>query len=84
MKSHSLEAHLVPTDEGYEEGKTDDHKKFSTTVTHLNFINFANARKRKQEKMVGYRCLVYILHYNTSHKFLPLLLFSFIQVIFYQ
>ncbi|KAJ9586214.1 hypothetical protein L9F63_020123 [Diploptera punctata] len=42
----------VPADEGYEEGKTDENKKFSSPVTHLSFINFANARKRKQEKKV--------------------------------
>jgi len=46
--------YVVPADEGYEEGKVDD-KKFSTAVTHLNFINFTNARKRKQEKKVSYR-----------------------------
>jgi hypothetical protein len=53
MKSHAVQHRLVPADEGYEEGKTDDHNKFSAMVTHLNFINFANARKRKQEKLVG-------------------------------
>ncbi|PNF20002.1 hypothetical protein B7P43_G08647, partial [Cryptotermes secundus] len=47
--SHTVE-HNVPADEGYEEGKMDDNRKFSTPVTHLNFINFANARKRKQGK----------------------------------
>ncbi|KDR24443.1 WD repeat-containing protein 60 isoform X2 [Zootermopsis nevadensis] len=53
MKSHVVDARLLPTDEGYVEGKADDQKHFSTTVTPLNFINFANARKRKQEKMAN-------------------------------
>lgn len=53
-KSHMVGHYVVPADEGYEEGKVDD-KKFSTAVTHLNFINFTNARKRKQEKKVSYR-----------------------------
>jgi hypothetical protein len=40
----------VPSDEGYEESK-------QSAVTHLNYINFANARKRKQGKNVGCRFL---------------------------
>ncbi|KAJ4431633.1 hypothetical protein ANN_20232, partial [Periplaneta americana] len=48
--THQSTSQVLPTDEGFEEGKADDPKKFSTVVTHLNFINFANARKRKQEK----------------------------------
>jgi hypothetical protein len=68
IKSHTVEHHVVPSDEGYEEGKMDD-KKFSTAVTHLNFINFTNARKRKQEKKVGYRFLIYFLLYNPVFKF---------------
>ncbi|XP_069694505.1 cytoplasmic dynein 2 intermediate chain 1 [Periplaneta americana] len=48
--AHQSTSQVLPTDEGFEEGKADNPKKFSTVVTHLNFINFANARKRKQEK----------------------------------
>jgi hypothetical protein len=47
IKSRTGGHYVVPIDEGYEEGKVDD-KKFSAAVTHLNFINFTNARKRKQ------------------------------------
>jgi hypothetical protein len=72
MTSCIVERHVVPTDEGYEEGKMDDNRKLSTAVTHLNFINFASARKRKQEKKVGYSILFYLLHYNS--------LFTFISV----
>lgn len=62
IKSHMVGHYVVPADEGYEEGKVDD-KKFSTAVTHLNFINFTNARKRKQEKKVSYRYQVSFLLY---------------------
>jgi endo-1,4-beta-mannosidase len=62
--------HHVLTDEGYEEGKLDDYKKFSTTVAHVNFINFANARKRKQEIKVGWRFMSYLLRYKHLFQFL--------------
>jgi hypothetical protein len=65
MTSHTVEQHVIPTDEGYEEGKMDDNRKFSPAVMHLNFINFATARKRKQGKKVGCRFLYYLLHYNS-------------------
>jgi hypothetical protein len=68
IKSQTGEHHIVPSDEGYEEGKVDD-KKFPTAVTHLNFINFTNARKRKQEKKVGCGYLIYLLLYNPVFKF---------------
>ena len=48
-----LENQTVAADEGFEEGKTDDNKKFSSTVNQLSFINFANARKKKQEIKVS-------------------------------
>jgi hypothetical protein len=58
--------YVVPNDEGYEEGKVDD-KKFTTPVKHLNFINFTNARKRKQEKKVSYRYQIsFLLCYSVS------------------
>lgn len=69
----------MPADEGYEEGKMDDNTKFSTPVTHLNFINFANARKRKQGKKVGYRVPFCLLRYNPLFKIISVLLFSFIK-----
>jgi len=66
IKSRTVEHYVVPTDEGYEEGKVDD-KKFSTAVTHLNFINFTNARKRKLEKKVSYRYQIsLLLYYSVS------------------
>lgn len=66
IKSRMVGHCVVPTDEGYEEGKVDD-KKFSTAVTHLNFINFTNARKRKQEKKVSYRYQIsFLLYYSVS------------------
>lgn len=74
----------MPADEGYEEGKMDDNRKFSTAVTHLNFINFANARKRKQGKKVGYRVPFSLLCYNPLFKFISVLLFSFINLIFHE
>jgi hypothetical protein len=67
-----VEHHAVPPDEGYEEGKMDDNRKFSTAVTHLNFINFANARKRKQGKKVGYRVMFYLLHCSPLCYYFPL------------
>lgn len=76
--SHTVE-HNVPADEGYEEGKMDDNRKFSTPVTHLNFINFANARQRKQGKKVGYRVPFCLLCYNPLFKIISVLLFSFIK-----
>jgi hypothetical protein len=70
--------HHVPADEGYEEGKVDD-KKFSTAVTHLNFINFTNARKRKQEKKVSFIFLIYLLQYNPLFKLCSVFLCSFTE-----
>lgn len=66
IKSRTAGHYIVPTDEGYEEGKVDD-KKFSTAVTHVNFINFTNARKRKQEKKVSHRYQISLsLYYSKS------------------
>jgi hypothetical protein len=41
MTSHTVEQHVIPTDEVYEGGKMDNNRKFSSAVMHLNFINFA-------------------------------------------
>ncbi|PSN50801.1 hypothetical protein C0J52_13915 [Blattella germanica] len=45
---HAVEAQAIADDEGFEEGKSADRKKFSSTS--ISLINFVGARKRKQEK----------------------------------